>query len=136
MAIIYYTFINENVYSTYKNKHMAEHEIAYDLLEKVLLENYKISQPLVFEKGEFGKPYLKDYPQIHFNLSHCNGLIVCAVDTLEVGIDCEKIDKMHLKAVRRIFSDDEILLLENTTPTYQSEVFFKIWTAKIGRAHV
>lgn len=38
-----------------------------------------------------GKPYLKDYNNIHFSISHSESLIACAVSDLPVGIDvCKK----------------------------------------------
>lgn len=41
------------------------------LLKKLLEENYGIRGPLDFSFAENGKPFLKNYPEIRFSLSHC-----------------------------------------------------------------
>jgi len=47
---------------------------------------------LRFAKGEKGKPYLPDWPRVHFNVSHSGDLFVCAISAdAEVGIDVERI---------------------------------------------
>lgn len=40
-------------------------------------------------KGENGKPYLKGYPEIHFNISHSGAYAVCALAGISVGIDMQ-----------------------------------------------
>ena len=39
--------------------------------------------------GPHGKPFLKGNP-FYFNLSHSGGIVACAVQTCEVGLDVEK----------------------------------------------
>lgn len=39
-----------------------------------------------------GKPYLTDYPQIHFNLSHSAGYILCSISDREIGCDIQEKD--------------------------------------------
>ena len=34
--------------------------------------------PDALEQNAYGKPRLKHYPNIHFNISHCDGLVACA----------------------------------------------------------
>lgn len=41
---------------------------------------------LGIRQKEGGKPYLVDYPQIHFNLSHSGEMVACAIGTIEVEI--------------------------------------------------
>lgn len=38
-----------------------------------------------------GKPWLRDFPGIHFSLSHTDGLVMCAVADHSVGCDVERI---------------------------------------------
>ena len=40
--------------------------------------------------SENGKPFLPDFPDIHFNITHCDGLAACAFDRSPVGVDAEK----------------------------------------------
>ena len=48
-----------------------------------------------FGYNNYQKPYLKDYPDIHFNGSHSGEYLVCALSDVPVGIDIQKIDNMY-----------------------------------------
>jgi 4'-phosphopantetheinyl transferase len=47
-------------------------------------------QQMEFLYGAFGKPYLKNHGDLHFNLSHSGDQILLAVAGFEVGIDTEQ----------------------------------------------
>lgn len=64
---------------------------AYRLLQEALEKEYGIREAPVFGFGPHGKPFLRDFPHIHFNLSHCPGVAMCAVDTAPVGCDVEAV---------------------------------------------
>lgn len=64
---------------------------AYLLLKEGLLQEYGIAGNPEFSYGKNGKPFLRDYPDIHFNLSHCRKGILCVIDDREVGCDMEEI---------------------------------------------
>lgn len=44
-----------------------------------------------FAYGENGKPFLADFPGVHFNLSHCARAVLCAVADVPVGCDVEEV---------------------------------------------
>ena len=44
-----------------------------------------------FEYNIFGKPSLKRYPEIFFNISHCKNGVVCVLSKSEVGVDLQDI---------------------------------------------
>lgn len=119
--MIFYTFLNEN------SKHAEQHEIAYRLLSEGVKRLYGITSRS-FEKGEHGKPFFKEYPEIKFNISHCSGLAVCGISGGEIGVDAELIRPYNGKVMRRIFSEREqnyILFSENS-----ERDFFRFWTLK------
>lgn len=105
----------------------AEHNTAHRLLAAALWETYGLQEPIL-AYGANGKPYLCDHPDLHFNLSHCRGLAVCAVGTSPLGVDAEYIRPLRERVLRRVFSPEE------TTEVQQSqtpdETFFRIWTLK------
>lgn len=78
--------------------------------------------------NRYGKPYLKNYENIFFNLSHCHELAVCAIESCEVGIDAENIRKWHPNVCKRVFSDRETELLMHSEN--KNEFFFRLWTLK------
>lgn len=41
--------------------------------------------------GPHGKPYLSDYPNVHFKLSHSGHFVACAICGRTVGLDIQKL---------------------------------------------
>lgn len=119
--MIFYTFIDEN------SGRKEEHSAAHKLLEYGLKKIYGISDiELGYE--EHGKPFLINYPEIHFSISHCKGLAVCGSSGENIGVDAEFIREFRPNVMKKIFSPDEqeiVLSSQN-----QNEDFFRIWTLK------
>ena len=102
--------------------------IAYLLLEKGLKEQYGIVEPIAFIYNEYGKPYLKDYPHIFFNISHCKCGVICAIADFEIGIDIQDIQPFNIDIVRRVCCENELRQLsESDNP---ARLFCEIWTKK------
>ena len=127
MLKIEYRFVDyENNLSSRKKSEIL-HSSAYDLLDEKLNEigisGYEI------KKTDLGKPYIEN-SDIHFSISHTDGLVCCVISDKECGIDCEKLlprDKIKEMA-ERFFVDSEIDLLENCGYSY--EEFLRLWTCK------
>ena len=119
--MIFYTFTDE------KAPRQIQHDTAYKLLDTALKQLYEIEN-YTLEYGSHGKPYLAEYPQIHFNISHCTGLAICAVAESKIGIDAELIRPYNGKAARRIFSPAEIDFVKSSS--CPDESFFRVWTLK------
>lgn len=119
--MIFYTFIDEN------SKRSEQHEAACGLLSEGVKRLYEITS-YTLKKGEHGKPFFAEYPEIKFNISHCSGLAVCGISGGEIGVDAELIRPYNGKVMRRIFSESEqnyILFSENS-----ERDFFRFWTLK------
>ena len=54
------------------------------------------------EKTRRGKPFLKDYPHIHFNISHCSGMVACGFSSGPLGLDLEKVKILNLPFCGRL----------------------------------
>ena len=65
---------------------------AYLLLKNGLREVYGITENLAFDYVRHEKPVLRDYPHIHFNLSHCKRGVMCVIDDMPIGCDIEEIE--------------------------------------------
>lgn len=118
-----------------ENKHQKEHRAGLNLLRYGLKEVYHLSfseENLAEElgKGEHGKPYLKRFPQICFNISHSNGIAVCAISQSGVGIDVERIGTFRSAVARRVLTEKEIEFLETLTEHERGEMFYRFWTLK------
>ncbi len=75
-----------------------------------------------------GKPYLKQAPEVHFSLSHCNGYAACIVSNSPVGIDIEKIRPVSPKAYSRVCTKEE--LQQITYSANHHATFMKFWCLK------
>ena len=82
---------------------------------------------LRFGQGEHGKPYLPDYPQVHFNLSHSGNRVMCAVSAHACGCDVEQIShkKKQIDMVIRCLAESEQRLA-----AVSAVHFYRIWTLK------
>ncbi len=81
-------------------------------------------------KGSHGKPYLPEYPEICFNVSHAEGIAACIVSDRECGIDCEPVRQYRPNVMRRTFSESEISLIENAPEETRDLLFLRLWTLK------
>jgi 4'-phosphopantetheinyl transferase len=92
--------------------------------------------PRKFKVGRYGKPEFDPpygNPPLHFNLSHTNGLVACALSRgHEVGIDVEEINRrIDFEAViRKAFAPEEQWLIAAAPPDERPDIFFRLWVLK------
>ena len=78
--------------------------------------------------GEFGKPYLPNYPKAHFNISHSGGYVACAVCDVPVGVDIQEIIPFRPEIAARVCSQTELgEIYASQNPEKQ---FVRIWVKK------
>lgn len=128
-------------------KRQAEHRAGIELLQQGLLECYNLKADflsdnpdaqrakedggIVIEKGQHGKPYLAGFPDIHFNISHCDGLAVCAIYSRPVGIDVERVRPCQDGLLRRVLTEKERQqVLAADGEEEQERCFVRFWTLK------
>jgi len=85
---------------------------------------------LEFSVNLYGKPYLVNFPDIHFNLSHAGDYVAFAVSNKPIGIDIELIGMMNTEVIDRFFSLDEKIYVQSYNSVYR---FFEVWTKKESR---
>ena len=100
------------------------------LLDKGLQEYGLRESGVKFAYGENGKPYLPEYPQIHFNLAHSGTMALAAFADAEVGCDIEQIKTASLKLAKRFFCPSEYAYIDSFTGKEQAYAFYRIWTLK------
>ena len=98
---------------------------AYLLLCLGLRKEYGIQKFPEVEVRPMGKPYLKEKPEIYFNVSHSDEGILCAVSKDEVGADIQGRISWRESLVRRILApaEREIVLQDPAKLTL-------VWTLK------
>ncbi|MHB0896055.1 MAG: 4'-phosphopantetheinyl transferase family protein [Spirochaetales bacterium] len=84
---------------------------------------------LRIERNEYGKPFLKDYVNVYFNISHTKEAIVCALADHSIGVDIEKIRPIDLRVVEHFFAKKEkdYIFSNSTNVDFR---FTEIWTKK------
>ncbi len=99
------------------------------LLMEALEKEYGITEPPVFAFEPHGKPYLRDYPHIHFNLSHCSRAALCVVGERPVGCDIETVGRaLDMDLCDHCCSPAEReAILASPRP---EEAFCTLWTRK------
>lgn len=85
-----------------------------------------------FYYNPYGKAYISEFPQIHFNISHSGTFAVCAFSVYPVGIDIEKKEYMKglLDLAYASLHYDEYTFLLQSQEGKHSNVFYSFWTAK------
>lgn len=93
---------------------------------------------ITFARTEKGKP-LCTSDSAFFNVSHCNDIVVCVIDSQNVGIDIEKVRRVEMQITRIACTDNDrefIFGQKNPDPaeiTPTPEILdriFTVWTAK------
>jgi len=101
--------------------------IGGEALLNYILKKIKIDDPL-YETTDYGKPYLKNYPEIHFNISHSEKYVFCGVSSHPIGVDIEYIQDIDLNIAETYFHEKEYNYIINSKNKTKS--FFDIWTLK------
>ena len=70
-------------------KGRVQNGLAYLLLIKALRDEGVFYEMPEFYYNEHGKPFLKNYPNWFFSLSHCKTAVCCVLAEQEVGADIE-----------------------------------------------
>ena len=112
-------------------KYLKEHKIALDLLGYILKKQYNIHLSNIEEEfiyDKYGKPYLKHYKNIHFNISHCDGFVAVGVSNDPIGIDIEKVKACKEAMMKKILTDKEYQYLQMAE--CKEHAFFKFWKLK------
>ncbi|PRT33997.1 4'-phosphopantetheinyl transferase family protein [Bacillus wiedmannii] len=105
--------------------------IAELLLRHSLKKEFGINREQVqFTKNSFGKPMLKNFEQIYFNLAHSGDWVVCGVSDVPIGIDVEIIKSIDLDIAKTFFSLGEYKDIINQPKEKQITYFYKLWTLK------
>ena len=82
----------------------------------------------VFAFGESGKPYLREYPNVHFNLSHSGEMANAVFSDREIGCDIEYIRPFDEDTASLVFTDDEMKWI--TSSENRDYAFTRLWTVK------
>lgn len=120
-----------------EKKHESEHQAGLCLLKEALFREYQlcgINMESELSADSQGKPYLTNYPQIYFNISHGKEMVVCGVDYAPLGVDVEAVRPVKPTLFRRVLTEKELHYLEMIRESDGENAwyreFFRLWTLK------
>jgi 4'-phosphopantetheinyl transferase len=99
-------------------------------LRKILSKYLHVNNnELNIVKTKYGKPYLKSYRHMHFNISHTREAIACAISDKQIGIDIERIKPFNKRIAEKFFTKNEQEYIFNKRED-ENVRFFEVWTRK------
>lgn len=88
-------------------------------------EGYKITTFPDLTFSEKGKPCLKEFEHLYFNISHTKNIIACVISNREAGVDVEHVREMKKATINKVFSESEKQMAK-----YCDEGYIRLWTMK------
>lgn len=121
--------------SNFKNEHFRLRYVAIHAKLRTLLAQAVDTNPeeLRIEIAQHGKPYLTDYPDVSFNLSHtANTMAVAITSHCVLGIDIEICKpRANLSAlVEKCFGEEEKRFWYQLPENQKTQEFYRFWTRK------
>ncbi len=108
--------------------------ICHGLLRQLLAERVNQSPAeLKLEKAEFGKPFLPDYPELSFNMSHSGDILAIAISThcqLGIDVECYKSRNTWEGMVKKCFSHEESEYWYRQAIKERGHAFYQFWVKK------
>lgn len=104
---------------------------SYVLLRLALLEEFGITDPPEFTFGEYGKPFLRDNPDVFFSLSHSSGAALCVAASFPIGVDLQKCREMRPGIEKRFCTPREIAQIQ--TSSARDRELSRLWCIKESR---
>ena len=125
----------QNKAKSIKLEIQRERYIEVRALLRCVLANYLVIQPqeLVISLAKYGKPYLPEQEDVHFNISHSGDhLAISVTRNNAIGIDIEQWKKQaNLQAlVKRCFAREEKSYWQALPDEFKQYEFYRFWTRK------
>ena len=102
--------------------------LGYILLIHALREEGIFKEMPEFSYNERDKPFLKNYPEWYFNISHSKTAVCCALSREEIGVDIEEVGEYKESLAAYICNDKELESLHDSEN--KADDFYKLWTRK------
>lgn len=101
---------------------------AYALMRYMLMRFGGVDVSSDWEIGKNGKPYLPSCPGVHFNISHCEKAVACALHSSEIGVDVQDCISDVSGISSLVLCERELELL--STCDVPEDIFSRLWSIK------
>lgn len=121
----------ERIRKFYFDKDKVHSILAEIILRYALWEKYGLKdKDIIIQKTKYGKLYLANCEDIHFNLSHSGDWVLCGVGDKTIGIDVEQMNNKDFFIDEKVFTKEECDYLYAQNGDDRLRAFYKIWTLK------
>jgi 4'-phosphopantetheinyl transferase len=104
---------------------------AHVLLRSILAQSLNVAPGRIrIATTPYGKPYVPNVRDFHFNLAHAGDWAVCATDTRPIGVDVEAVRPLELEAAEHMLSREEYRDLLRQQRPKRLRQFYELWTLK------
>jgi len=128
----YLPVLSRERFSRFSRGADVQRSLLGEMLARYLLAgrlNIRCEQ-IIFSVGANGKPVFPESGDLHFNISHSGQWAVCALASVPVGVDVERLRKVNAGLAERFFSPEEVATLRDFPADMQAEKFIQLWTLK------
>ncbi len=134
----YLAILDKNELATAERFKFAElkhrYIICHGILRILLAEYINDSvTDLRIDKKEFGKPFLPDYPELSFNMSHSGDILALAISSqrqLGIDVECYKARNTWNGLVKKCFAPEEADYWNRLDKAEQGQAFYQFWVKK------
>jgi 4'-phosphopantetheinyl transferase len=125
----------QHLASTIKNEQFRKRYVEIHARLRIFLGDVVNAVPgqIRIHKTDYGKPYLVDYPDLAFNLSHTtNKMVVAIADNCDLGVDIEQCKPRANLAglVDKCFAEVEKSYWQKLSQPHKIKAFYHFWTRK------
>lgn len=115
----------------YKNEQDQKRSMLAELLlQKVAMTKMGLKNAVI-RRNRYGKPYINNVENFHFNLSHSGHYVAIAVSERRIGIDIEKKETVDYRIAERFFCKKEAqTIFSCSSEQERADAFYRIWTLK------
>lgn len=101
------------------------------LIDEFLKQYGMREKDMIYLYNEYGKPYFKNFHNIHFSVSHSKGYALCSFGDKQSGADIQIESKDVLSLANRFFTKQECDYIFSQ-PDHQSQIkaFYRVWVIK------
>ena len=118
----------ERVLAYKQESRQMESALAYIELSRALaLRGLQDIKPR-FEYNEHGKPFLPNYPNLYFSISHCSQAVGCVLSEMPCGLDIERVRRASPSLISKTMNrNEEHQIYSSSHPEVE---FIRLWTRK------
>jgi len=121
-------------YARYRKEETKKAFLCARIILREEFRKLKIPFDMEINFNKYNKPFLSDYPDFHFNISHSGNYVMLGFSRYPLGVDIERIVTYNkstiMKLAKIVFHKTEVQLLLQQIENEAQFLFTKLWSIK------